>query len=101
VILPLAHITPVGSLGFIVPLIVLAVWLKFQGRRNARRIEAARAPAEPQVDFPTFTEDWTLSKRDGRWRIVAVDPVDTDVRSPWSDSIETTEEQGEVRSHDG
>jgi hypothetical protein len=101
VILPLAHITPAGSLGFIVPLIVLAVWLKLQGRRNARRIEAARAPEPAVPDFPTFTEDWTLSKRDGRWRIVAVDPVDADVRSPWSDSIETTEEQGEVRSHDG
>jgi len=98
VIVPLAHITAVGSLGFIVPIVLLAVWLKLQGRRSARRIESARAPVHP--DFPTFTEDWTLSKRDGRWRIVAVEPVDTDVRSPWSDTAEFVE-QGEVRSHDG
>jgi len=99
-IVPLAHITAAGSLGFIVPLVLLAVWLKLKGRRTARRIEAARTPAAPEVDFPTFTEDWTLSKRDGRWRVVAVEPVAADVRSPWSDTTEFIE-QGEVTSHDG
>jgi hypothetical protein len=61
--LPLAHLRHWYSvLGFLVPVALVAGWMKLQTRRDERRARSSEV-----------VEYWTLRRRDGRWIVVSVD----------------------------
>jgi hypothetical protein len=60
-----------GLMAFAVPGLLTVMWAAWTGFRDRRR--------------DRFAEYWTLSRRDGRWRLVAVQPDGKAAhRSPWS-----------------
>jgi hypothetical protein len=72
---PFAHLGhSSGLIAFAVPGVLLIAWLVWTGWRDHRP--------------DRFTEYWTLSRRDGRWTLVAVEPDHAAsrrrIRSPWS-----------------
>jgi hypothetical protein len=50
-----------SAFGFLVPAVLVVLWIRYQARRERRRQE--------------FAQYWTLELRDGRWSIVAMDPA--------------------------
>jgi hypothetical protein len=70
-----------SAFGFLVPAVLVVVWIRYQSRREARRQE--------------FSQYWTLELRVGVWRLMAVGPAPQSRRQfrsrleltppPWSD----------------
>ena len=50
-----------SAFGFLVPAALVIGWIRFQARRERRRVQ--------------FAEDWTLQLRGGVWRLESIDPV--------------------------
>lgn len=50
-----------SAFGFLVPAVLVVLWIRFQARRERRRQE--------------FSQYWTLELRDGSWRLVEIDPA--------------------------
>jgi hypothetical protein len=50
-----------GAFGFLVPAVLVVLWIRYQARRERRRQE--------------FAQYWTLEASDGRWSVVAIDPA--------------------------
>jgi hypothetical protein len=73
-----------SALGFLVPAVLVVLWIRYQARREHRRQE--------------FSQYWTLELRGGQWRVVAVGPAPASRRQyrsrlqltppPWSEAGE-------------
>ena len=73
-----------SALGFLVPAVLVVLWIRYQARREQRRQE--------------FSQYWTLELRDGDWRVVAMGPAPASRRQyrarlelappPWSEATE-------------
>ncbi len=73
-----------SAFGFLVPAVLVVVWIRYQARREARRQE--------------FSQYWTLELRGGEWRVVAMGPAPASRRQyrsrlqltppPWADADE-------------
>jgi hypothetical protein len=50
-----------SAFGFLVPAVLVIAWVRYQARRDRRRVQ--------------FIEDWTLELRDGAWQLESVQPV--------------------------
>jgi hypothetical protein len=50
-----------SAFGFLVPAVLVVLWIRYQARRERRRQE--------------FSQYWTLELRQGRWSVVAIDPA--------------------------
>ncbi len=73
--LPYAHLGHwSGLIAFAVPGVLTVIWALWTGWRDRRR--------------DRFAEYWTLSRRDGRWTLIAIDvdakSAHSKSRSPWS-----------------
>lgn len=73
-----------SALGFLVPAVLVVVWIRYQARREQRRHE--------------FSQYWTLELQGGQWRVMGVAPAPASRRQsrsrlqlvppPWSDAGE-------------
>lgn len=50
-----------SAFGFLVPAVLVVVWIRFQARREQRRQE--------------FSQYWTLELREGAWKVVSMEPA--------------------------
>jgi hypothetical protein len=73
-----------SAFGFLVPAVLVVLWIRYQARREQRRQE--------------FSQYWTIELRDGEWRVVGMEPAPASRRQyrsrlqlvppPWSDAAE-------------
>lgn len=76
-----------SAFGFLVPAVLVVLWIRYQARRDRRRQE--------------FSQYWTLELRDGQWKVVDIEPAPGSRRQwkarlqltppPWSTPVEGTE----------
>jgi hypothetical protein len=81
-----------SAFGFLVPAVLVVVWIRCQARREQRRQE--------------FSQYWTLELREGEWRVVAMGPAPASRRQyrsrlelvppPWSEAGERDHEPAYV-----
>lgn len=77
-----------SALGFLVPAVLVVLWIRYQARRERRRQE--------------FSQYWTLELRAGRWTAVDIEPAPGSRRQrrarleltppPWSAPLDGGEE---------
>jgi hypothetical protein len=78
-----------SAFGFLVPAVLVILWIRFQARRGQRRQE--------------FSQYWTLELRDRQWKIVEIAPAPASRRQhrarltlvppPWSAPVPGSGEQ--------
>ncbi len=90
--LPLAHLGHwSGLLAFAVPGALTLIWVMWGSWRARRRNR--------------FSEYWTLSRREGRWTVVAIEldraAGDRRIRSPWSSSAVAEQSPGVAAQEGG
>lgn len=83
-----------SALGFLVPAVLVVLWIRYQTRREQRRQE--------------FSQYWTLELRNGQWRVTGMEPAPASRRQyrsrlqlvppPWSDADER--DRGPAYVHD-
>lgn len=82
-----------STFGFLVPAVLVVLWIRFQARRGQRRQE--------------FSQYWTLELRGEEWKIVEIEPAPasrrqhrarlTLVPAPWSAPVAGSEEEAADR----
>ncbi len=82
-----------SAFGFLVPAVLVVLWIRLQARREQRRQE--------------FSQYWTLELRDDEWKIVEIEPAPPSRRQrrarlalvppPWSTPALESEEQAAER----
>lgn len=78
-----------SALAFLVPAVVVVLWIHYQARRDRRRQE--------------FAQYWALELRDGSWTLVEIEPAPASRRQwrarlrlvppPWSEPTDGSETQ--------
>jgi hypothetical protein len=76
--------------GFLVPAVLVVMWIRYQTRRERRRQE--------------FSQYWTMELKDGEWKLVEIEPAPGSRRQrrarlqltppPWSDPLEEGDAAG-------
>lgn len=77
-----------SAFGFLVPAVLVVLWIRYQARRERRRQE--------------FSQYWTLELREGQWNVVEMEPAPGSRRQrrarlqlvppPWSAPAPETDE---------
>jgi hypothetical protein len=99
----LAHITAVGSLAFMVPLVTVIVLM---ARREGDRSEAGRERRRrARAHRATVRERWLIERRGEGWVLVGVemdeDPAVKTVPSPWASAAAAPTHNGNGHAPDG